>query len=86
MPNGNNGSTARAATIGQLLKTTIPVFLDPPPSAESLRDWFDKENVPRFKTNPLAKRGGGPVYYSVSVVEKLLRQRLMLKLTRGVAA
>lgn len=66
---------ARLATIERLLETVIPAFLDPVPKREALRDWLDAAGVPRFKSNPLAKRGGGPVFYSVSHVEKLLRAR-----------
>ncbi len=73
----NLGSQARLATLDELLKTTIPLFLAPPPSAETLRDWFDKARIPRFKSNPLAKRGGGPVFYSVTAVEKYLRNRIL---------
>jgi hypothetical protein len=68
-------STARLATIDVLLATTIAVFLDPPPSRDTLRHWFNRARIPRFKANPSARRGGGPVYYSVAAVEKFLRSR-----------
>lgn len=71
-------TNARLATLDQLKLNTIPNFLDPVPCDESLRSWFDKEKVPRFKANPVAKRGGGPVYYSVSAVEKLFRSKTLL--------
>ena len=58
-------------------RSPLPAHLDPVPSAETLRIWFDRERVPRFKSNPSAKRGGGPVYYSVLHVERLLRDRLL---------
>jgi hypothetical protein len=74
---GSPNSAARMATIDQLLKTVIPVFLAPPPSRETLRHWFDQARIPRFKANPVAKRGGGPVFYSVSGVEKFLRNRIL---------
>jgi hypothetical protein len=67
--------TAHLATLDVLLETTIPVFLSPPPSRETLRAWFDQARIPRFKANPLARRGGGHVYYSVAAVEKFLRSR-----------
>jgi hypothetical protein len=67
--------TARLATLDVLLETTIPAFLSPPPSRETLRAWFDQARIPRFKANPLARRGGGQVYYSVAAVEKFLRSR-----------
>lgn len=66
-------NTARMATLDQLIKDTLPLFLSPVPSKDTLRAWFDRAKVPRFKPNPSAKRGGGPVYYSVAAVEKLLR-------------
>ena len=69
--------TARLATIAQLRKTTLAVFIDPIPSNETLRAWFDQANVPRFKANPSAKKGGGPLFYSVSAVEKFFRSRLI---------
>ena len=59
----------RLATLDELSKTTIPAFLSPVPCRETLRDWFDAARIPRFKSNPTAKRGGGPVFYSVSAVE-----------------
>jgi len=70
-------ATARLATLDQLLLTTIPAFLAPPPTRETLRNWFDQARIPRFKSNPLAARGGGPVFYSVVAVEKFLRSRTM---------
>lgn len=71
-------SKARMATIPQLLNTTVAVYLDPPPKGSTLRAWLDGARVPRFKANPTAARGGGPVYYSVAAVEKLLESK-----TRG---
>ena len=68
---------ARLATLEELAKTTIPAFLSPVPSGSTLRAWFDSAKIPRFKSNPLAKRGGGPVYYSTSAVEKFLRSRTL---------
>lgn len=75
-PSVEPGSTARLATIQQLVPL-LANHLAPVPSAETLRDWFDRARIPRFKSNPLAKRGGGPVFYSVSAVEKLLRSRTL---------
>jgi hypothetical protein len=68
---------ARAATLDELLKTVVPLFITPAPSRDTLRVWLDNAGVSRFKANPCAKRGGGPVYYSVSAVEKLFRNRTM---------
>ncbi len=73
----NANISARLATLDQLLKTTIPAFLSPPPARDTLRDWLDAARIPRFKNNPLAKRGGGPVFYSVCHVEKFLQQRTL---------
>lgn len=69
---------ARLATLDQLKVTVLPLFLDPLPHDDTLRATFDREKVPRFKSNPTAKRGGGPVYYSVSAVEKIYRNRLLI--------
>jgi len=67
----------RLATLDVLLQTTIPAFLSPPPSRDTLRAWFKRARIPRFKANPLARRGGGPVYYSVAAVEKFLRSHTL---------
>ena len=69
--------TARLASLDGLLETIIPAFLNPAPSRETLREWFDEARIPRFKANPSAKRGGGPVYYSVAAVEKFLQSRTL---------
>jgi hypothetical protein len=69
--------TARLATLDQLVQTLIPAYLTPTPSHETLREWFDEARIPRFKANPAAKRGGGPVYYSVAAVEKFLQTRTL---------
>jgi hypothetical protein len=66
-------TAARLATIDELVENILPNFITPIPSRETLRDWFDHAHVPRFKSNPMAKRGGGAVYYSVAAVEKFLR-------------
>jgi hypothetical protein len=85
MKNTIESSSARLATLNQLLQTLIPAYLAPPPSHETLRAWFDQARVPRFKANPAAKRGGGPVFYSVAAVEKLLQSRtLPCRLTPAV--
>lgn len=65
------------ATLKQLRETTLRNFLDPIPCDDTLRAWFDDAKVPRFKSNPTAKRGGGYVFYSVPAVEKLLRSRML---------
>jgi hypothetical protein len=74
--NGSNQSNqARLATLETLRETTLAVFLNPVPGPETLRAWFDAAGIPRFKSNPTAKRGGGPVWYSVAHVEKYLSSR-----------
>ncbi|MEI6078070.1 MAG: hypothetical protein WCS94_20995 [Verrucomicrobiota bacterium] len=75
--NTNQTQSARLATLDQLVKTLIPAHLTPVPSHETLRTWFDLARIPRFKSNPAAKRGGGPVFYSVSAVEKFLATRTL---------
>ncbi len=81
----NETSNARLATIDELMTTTIPAFLAPVPKRDTLRRLFDDAKVPRFKSNPTAKRGGGPVFYSVAAVEKLLRSRTMPKINLRAA-
>jgi trehalose utilization protein len=68
-------TTARLATLNQLIETILPNFLTPVPSRDTLRIWFDAAKIPRFKSNPSAKRGGGTVFYSVPGVEKFLHSR-----------
>ena len=69
--------TARLASLDGLLETVIPAYLNPTPSRETLREWFDTARIPRFKANPAAKRGGGPVFYSVAAVETFLQTRTL---------
>ena len=75
--NKSNTTTARLATLDELIQTTIPAFLSPVPCRETLRSYFDSAKIPRFKSNPSAKRGGGTVFYSVAGVEKFLRGRML---------
>lgn len=70
-------STARVASMAEIREHIVAPFMQPPPSVETLRDWFNAARIPRFKSNPTAKRGGGPVFYSVPAVEKYLRSRLL---------
>lgn len=76
MIESQSAKAARNATLDQLIPW-LANHLSPVPSKETLRNWFDAAGVPRFKSNPTAKRGGGPCYYSVAAVEKLLRSRTM---------
>lgn len=75
----NRTTSARLATLDELATNILPLFIAPVPSRETLRDWFDRASIPRFKANPAAKRGGGCVFYSVSAVEKFLRTRTLLR-------
>ena len=71
-------------TLPELTVHVLPNFIQPVPSKETLRSWFDRARVPRIKNNPGARRGGGPTYYSVSHIEKLLRgQALPGRITTG---
>jgi hypothetical protein len=70
--------TARTATLEQLKRNTLPLYIDPLPGDETLRKWFDNAGIPRLKANPTAKRGGGPVFYSVAGVEKFFRGRMLV--------
>jgi|OpeIllAssembly_1097287.scaffolds.fasta_scaffold3125941_1 hypothetical protein len=66
---------ARLANLDELCTTLLPGYLSPVPSRDSIRRWLNAERVPRFKMNPNASRGGGPAFYSVVHVERLLRER-----------
>jgi len=63
---------ARLATLDELLRDVVPNHISPPPLRDTFRAWLDRANIPRFKTNMAARRGGGVCFYSVSHVEKLL--------------
>lgn len=76
----NLSPSARLATLGQLRKNLLAAHLDPVPCNVTLRNWFDAARIPRLKTNPLAKRGGGACYFQVAAVEKFLRTRLAPKM------
>ncbi len=75
-------TTARLASLVKIREELVPLYISPCPSLETLRDWFDNAKVPRFKSNPTARRGGGPCFYSVSAVEKLLQSRTLPKMGR----
>ncbi len=64
--------SAQLATLDQILQTIILQRLDPAPSVPTLRLWFKRAGIPRFKLNPGAKHGGGKVFYSVAAVEQWL--------------
>jgi len=77
MADESKRSTARLATLDELIQSPLQDFLAPVPCKATLRDWFDRNHVQRMKANPSARRGGGPNYYSRADVEKLLRSRMM---------
>ncbi len=74
----HNDVRARLATLAQL-RPILSQHIDPVLPDETLRKWFDDGKVPRFKSNPVARRGGGPVFYSVAGVEKFLQSRTTTK-------
>jgi hypothetical protein len=67
--------SARLVTLEAAQRDIIPLFLNPPPSVETLRNWFDAAKIPKFKANPCARRGGGTVFYSTAGIEKFFRSR-----------
>lgn len=75
----NAPTNVRMVSLEVLLKEVLPNFVQPVPSKVALRKWLDAANVKRFKPNPIAKRGGGPCYYEVAGVEKMLRNRMLGK-------
>ena len=62
----------KLATLKALRKEILPRIISPVPTEETLRAWFDAADVPRFKSNPFSKRGGGACYYSVPHIEQFL--------------
>lgn len=67
----------RLATLDNLLQSVIPELLSPPPSRATLRAWLDAWQVPRFKANPSAVKGGGVVFYSIPHVQRMIRTRTL---------
>ena len=70
-------ATCRTATLDQIIISMLAVHFCPVPCKATVRSWFDKAGIPRFKSNPTAKRGGGDVFYSVPHVEKFLKSRTL---------
>ena len=70
-------TTARLASLDDLIENTLPVFISRIPCKLTLRTWFNDAQIPRVKANPSAKRGGGYVFYSVAHVEKYFRSRML---------
>lgn len=69
---------ARLATLASL-RPLLAAYLEPVPSDETLRLWFEKAGIPRLKANPHAKRGGGPAFYAVASIERFLKERGSLR-------
>jgi len=66
-------------TIKELVRRVVPLFVMPVPCSKTLVKWFDDAKVSRFKNSPNAKRGGGPVYYSVADVERFFRTKFVTR-------
>jgi hypothetical protein len=66
----------KMASMVQLIEVILPPILQPVPSKYSLKEMFDKGNVRRFKASPGSRRGGGTVFYVVSDVERVIRNRI----------
>lgn len=66
---------ARLATIQELRQNLLAGYLDPVPSIKTLRRWFNEAGIPCLKANPDAQRGGGPEWWHVAGVEKLIRRK-----------
>ncbi len=64
------------ATLDHILQTVVRQRLGPAPSVPTLRLWFKRAGIPRFKLNPGAKHGGGKVFYSVAALEQWLSARI----------
>ncbi len=76
-----NQINSENATLDAICSEIVPLFITPIPSRETVRDWLDNANIPRFKSNPTAKRGGGPVYYSVAAVKEFFKNGAAKKQT-----
>jgi hypothetical protein len=68
-------ATARMAWLDVIQKEVVPQFIQPTPCRAPLKKRF--KNLPRFKSNPCAKRGGGTLFYNVAGVERFLKQRTL---------
>lgn len=70
-------NAARLASLDELIENFLPAHIAPVPSRSTLRSWLDAAKIPRFKPNPVAKRGGGQCFYSVPHVERYFKTRLL---------
>ena len=64
----------RFATLAVLLREIASLYVAPPPTPRTFRTWLNRNRVPRKKANPMARAGGGEVYYSVPDTIKMLER------------
>jgi hypothetical protein len=55
------------------LKPLFAEFFDPMPCDYTIRQFLLRKRVPFIKSNPSAKRGGGPCFFNVCATEEALR-------------
>ena len=75
--------TTRAATLGELL-SVAQEHLGPSFSKDQLNAALHRHNVPHYKANMQAKRGGGTIYWQVAGFERMLA--LMTRTRAAVVA
>ena len=63
----------RMATLAVLRESLLPNFLAPVPCDETLRLWFDRAAIPKYKPSSGARRGGGAIFYDGGNVYKYAR-------------
>lgn len=66
---------AHTATAKVIHEKIARLLFDPPPKLETFRDMLIRGGVPYTKSNPDAKRGGGPQYFHVAAAERFLRRK-----------
>src|SRR6267154_3419706 len=80
-PQPRPGGRAKLATMEEIQRDILPLWMNEPPSTATLRAWFNRDRVQRLKANPHSKHGGGRVWFLVSDVERCLRNRMHLATT-----
>lgn len=68
--------TPRLATLARIKSDVLPGYFDELPSDETLRNHFRAAGIPFIKRNRAAKRGGGPVFWEISAIERYLKAQL----------
>jgi hypothetical protein len=63
------------ATLRRIREEIVPLYLDPVPTIEVLREMFARAGIPRMKAGSPLRRGGGPIYYNTDAVERYFRKR-----------